>query len=482
MSPMRVLVTGASGYVGGRLVPALLARDFDVTCLARRPEKLTRAPWAKSVEIIKGSVGDDLGGAFTGIDLAVYLVHSIGQGEDWAATELRDARSFARSAAAAGVRRIVYLGGLGDDSDELSEHLRSRHDVGEALGSTGIEVLELRAGVIIGSGSASFEMLRYLVEVLPVMVTPRWVSTRCQPVAIADVIEVLVRAISGEGPTSGIYDLGGAEVIDYERMMMLYAEEAGLPRRRLLKVPFLTPRLSSHWVGLVTPVPAPLARELVESLVNEVTVTRSATEAFGVTPLSLHEAFDRARRAISDDNVPTRHTDADLAAFAPIATDPAWAGGTVLRDVRIEHTTAGALALWEAVTGIGGTNGWYAGEFLWRVRGWFDQIVGGPGLRRGRRGDLAVGDPLDFWRVEALEPEHLLRLRAEMRLPGHAWLSWEINEDDSGRRVLTQVAEYRPRGLLGRLYWFAVAPFHRFVFPGMLKGLVASAEHAGTTR
>lgn len=475
MSAPKVLVTGASGYVGGRLVPALLERGFDVTCLSRRPEKLDRAPWISQVEVLSGAVGDDLGDRLEGIDLAVYLVHSIGQGEDWAKVELEDARAFARSAAAAGVGRIVYLGGLGDDQDALSEHLRSRHHVGEALGSTGVEVLELRAGVIIGSGSASFEMLRYLVDVLPVMVTPRWVATRCQPVAIADVIELLIRAVAGEGPTSGIYDVGGPEVIDYERMMMLYAEEAGLPRRRLLKVPVLTPRLSSHWVGLVTPVPAPLARELVESLVNEVVVSRSAMEAFAVTPMNLRQAFERARRATAEDKVPTRHTDADLAPFAPIATDPIWAGGTVLRDVRTASTDAAPGALWATITGIGGHKGWYAGEFLWRVRGWFDQLVGGPGLRRGRRADLAVGDPLDFWRVEALEPLHVLRLRAEMRLPGHAWLSWEISERD-GQRVVVQTAEYRPRGLIGRLYWFAVAPFHRFIFPGMLHGIVADAE------
>jgi uncharacterized protein YbjT (DUF2867 family) len=475
----KVLVTGASGYVGGRLVPALLGAGAEVRCLARTPVKLDSTTWRSSVGVVPGGVGGDLREAMAGIDVAIYLVHSIGQGEHWVEQERRDAANFAAFAADAGVRRIVYLGGLGEDADELSVHLRSRHEVGRLLASTGVEVIELRAGVIIGSGSASFEMLRYLVEVLPLMVTPRWVETRCQPVAIADVVEVLVAAISTPDEAGGVFELGGPDVVSYAEMMALYAEVAGLPRRRLLRVPLLTPRLSSHWVGLVTPVPAILARELVESLVNEVTVTgEDAAARFGCVAMSLREAFVRARAAVEADNVSTSFVDADLVYFEPAATDPAWAGGTVLRDVQERQSQRSAHELFSSISAIGGQQGWYAGGWLWRLRGLLDQLVGGPGLRRGRPRELHVGEALDFWRVEDLIDDRRLRLRAEMRLPGEAWLTWDIVQGTAGC-TLAQTAEYRPRGLLGRLYWLGVAPFHRFVFPGMIDGIVADAAGGG---
>ncbi len=474
-----MLVTGASGYVGGRLVPALVERDAEVRCLARTPAKLDAAPWRTSVQVARGDVGGDVAEAMKGMDVAVYLVHSIGQGDGWALREQRDAENFARSAAQAGVRRIVYLGGLGRDEDVLSKHLQSRHDVGRLLASTGVEVVELRAGVIIGSGSASFEMLRYLVEVLPVMVTPRWVETRCQPIAIADIVDLLVEAVARAGNVGGIYEVGGPDVVTYAEMMGFYAEVAGLARRRLVRVPLLTPGLSSHWVGLVTPVPVPLARELVESLVNEVTVgERSATEAFSVTPMGLREAISRALAATQEGNVPTSFVDADLVAFRAVPTDPEWSGGTVLKDVRRGTASAEPQAVFGALEQIGGQKGWYSGEWLWRLRGILDQLLGGPGLRRGRRSKLAVGDALDFWRVQDFVPPNRLRLHAEMRLPGEAWLTWDLEPAGSGTKV-TQTALFRPRGLLGRLYWLGVAPFHRFVFPGMLAGLLAEVDAKG---
>jgi len=476
-----VLVTGASGYVGGRLVPALLDVACEVRCLARTPAKIEDAPWRDRVEVVGGSVGGDLTAALTGIDVAVYLVHSIGQGTGWATAEQHDAANFARYAARVGLRRIVYLGGLGKDADRLSTHLRSRHLVGGALASTGVEVVELRAGVVIGSGSASFEMLRYLVEVLPIMVTPRWVTTRCQPIAITDVLDLLVQAVIDSSVPAGAYEVGGPDIVSYAEMMALYAQLAGLTKRRLIKVPLLTPGLSAHWVGLVTPVPVQLARELVESLVNEVVVTDGrAAEVFSVQPVGAAEAIERSLAAARSGDVPTSFVDADLRYFAPVGTDPDWSGGTVLTDVRTTTTSADPVRVFATLQGVGGDKGWYSSQFLWRIRGVLDQMIGGPGLRRGRRDAafLGVGDPVDFWRVEDVSPALRLRLHAEMRLPGDAWLTWELCADGAGTRVV-QTAEFRPRGLLGRLYWLWTAPFHRLIFPGLLAGIVSDSESAG---
>lgn len=472
----RALVTGSSGYVGGRLVTPLVAAGWQVRCLARTPAKLAAARWAGDVEIVAGDAGGDLSEAMADVDVAVYLIHSIGQGDDWATREQVDAENFGRYAAAAGVGRIIYLGGLGSDDDELSDHLKSRHEVGRALAIGGVEVVELRAGVIIGSGSASFEMLRYLVEVLPIMVTPRWVTTRCQPIAIADVIDILVRTVTTTEALPSIAEIGGPDVVSYAEMMATYAEVAGLARRRLIKVPLLTPGLSSRWVGLVTPVPVPLARELVESLVNEVTLGEGAAPPWLLgQPMGLREAIRRALAATEIGDVPTRFVDADLVHFSTTPTDPEWSGGTVLRDVRTVTTPASPGAVFAAVSSIGGERGWFAGEWLWRIRGVMDQLLGGPGLRRGRKEHLGVGDALDFWRVEELVPERRLRLHAEMRLPGEARLTWDLDGDSLGTTI-TQTALFRPRGLLGRLYWYGVAPFHRFVFPGMLAGIIAEAQ------
>ena len=474
----RVLVTGATGYVGGRLVPRLIAEGHQVRCLVRTPEKLSHVAWRDQVELLKGAVSGPLETAMAGIDVAIYLIHGIGDGPHWAAQETRDAEHFRIAAEGARVGRIIYLGGMGRDGATLSVHLASRHAVGRTLAAGPTPVTELRAAVIIGSGSASFEMLRYLVEVLPVMVTPKWVSTRSQPIAITDVLDYLVKAVSAPEALEGIFEIGGPDVVSYSELMAIYAEEAGLHRRRLLKVPVLTPRLSSHWVGLVTPVPASLARPLVDSLVNEVIVHDSRTvDTMGAPQRSLREAIGLALGVVARNEVPTTFTGADLQPFRAYETDPSWAGGTEVCDVRVVSTTASVPQLFAAVTALGGATGWHRGEWLWRLRGLFDRAWGGPGLRRGRRhpSELHVGDHVDFWRVEALDAPTFLRLHAEMVLPGEAWLEFTITPNEAGS-TLTQRARFKPRGLWGRAYWYGVSPFHRFVFPGLARGIVRDAE------
>ena len=476
MTPGRVLVTGASGYVGGRVVPALLERGLKVRCLVRTPAKLAAAPWFSQVEVVKGSVGGDLSAAMAGVDVALYLVHSIGEGDDWVEQERQHAENFASAALNAGVKRIVYLGGLGTPGVLLSKHLSSRQNVGAIFAASGVPTIELRAGVIIGSGSASFEMLRYLVEVLPIMVTPKWVTTKCQPIAIFNVVALLVAAITSEDVTEGIFEAGGADVVTYAQMMETYAKCAGLRKRILIPVPLLTPRLSSHWVGLVTPVPVPLAKELVHSLVNEVIVTgKDACVTFGVVPMGLEQAIRRALDTTEKGTAPTTFSDADLVYFQPNELDPSWAGGTEFKDERSRLSSLGPEVIFAELSTIGGEKGWYSGEWLWKIRGVSDQLIGGPGMRRGRKKELHVGDALDFWRIEQVDYPTTLRLRAEMRLPGEAWLTWNLETTPSGT-VVHQSATFRPRGLFGRLYWALVWPFHGFIFPSMLKGILSAAE------
>jgi uncharacterized protein YbjT (DUF2867 family) len=484
----RILVTGASGYIGGRLVGELLDAGYRVRCLARTPAKLDAAPWADPVEVVQGDIEGELSAAVDGVEVVYYLIHSIGESSDWMEREATGAANLRDAAAAAGVQRIVYLGGLGAEEAaelSLSSHLQSRHRVGEVLADGPVPVTELRAAVIIGSGSASFEMLRYLVEVLPVMVTPKWVNTRCQPIAVRDVLRYLVDVIGSDESIGRVLDIGGPDILTYREMMATYAAEAGLRSRIIVPVPVLTPRLSSLWVGLVTPQPRSLARPVVSSLVNEVIVKDDSILSICPGPrLGYRESVRLALARTRAHDVTTRWSGADGELLAgPLPTDPEWSGGSVLVDERERLVTAEPEAICRVVSGIGGDRGWYGSDWLWEVRGFLDALIGGPGMRRGRRhpDELRVGDALDFWRVQAIVPGELLRLRAEMRLPGVASLEWHIEPPPDGSPPGTcrfrQVAMFVPRGLWGRAYWYAVAPFHRFVFPGMIRHLAEVAEH-----
>ena len=492
---LHCLVTGASGYIGGRLVPELLEAGHSVRCLARSPDKLRDHPWASAVESVRGDVTDpdSVAEALRGIDVAYYLVHSLGSGSGFEETDRRAARVFAEQAQAAGVRRIVYLGGLtprGVPENTLSPHLRSRTEVGRVFLDAPVPATVLRAGVVIGSGSASFEMLRYLTERLPVMVTPSWVHTRTQPIGVRDVLRYLVGSATMPEDVNRTFDIGGPDVVTYREMMCQYAVVAGLPRRLIVPVPVLTPRLSSHWVGLVTPVPASIARPLTESLRHEVVchehdIARYVPDAPG-RPLPFEEALSLALRRVREAQVVTRWSSAAVpgAPSDPLPTDPDWAGGSLYEDERKRSVDASTRALWRVIEGIGGDNGWYSFPLAWAVRGWMDRFVGGVGLRRGRRDaeHLRVGDSLDFWRVEAITPGELLRLRAEMRLPGLAWLEMYAETGDDGRTRYRQRALFHPRGLLGHVYWWSVSPFHSVVFGGMARNITRAAAQGTVGR
>jgi uncharacterized protein YbjT (DUF2867 family) len=480
------LVTGVTGYIGGRLVPELLAAGWRVRAFARHPQRLSDRPWFDDIEVVAGDAGDPeaLSAALEGTDVAYYLVHSLGTGHRFESTDRHTALQFGRAAREAGVGRIVYLGGLYPEGEDLSPHLDSRREVGEILLASGVPTTVLRAAVILGSGSASFEMLRYLTERLPVMITPRWVHTRIQPIAIRDVLRYLLWSASMPPDVNRAFDIGGPEVLTYREMMQRYAAVAGLSRRIIMPVNVLTPNLSSHWVGVVTPVPNKLARPLVESLVHEVVVKDRDIARYVPDPpsglLGFDAAVELALQRIGEADVATRWASASTpgAPSDPMPSDPDWAGGSLYVDERSSPVSASPASLWAVVSSIGGANGWYSWALAWQVRGWMDVFSGGPGLRRGRRDPNAVrvGDTIDWWRVEEVKPLGLLRLRAEMRLPGLAWLDLRVEADEQGRTVFRQIAYFHPRGLLGQLYWWAVTPFHGVVFGGMQRNIARAAE------
>jgi uncharacterized protein YbjT (DUF2867 family) len=474
-----ILITGASGYVGGRLLPLLEAAGHEVRCLARRPENL-KARVAPGTQVVAGDVMDraSLDAALAGIDTAYYLVHSMGNDRDFERLDRTAATNFAEAAKQAGVRRIIYLGGLGDAAEKLSKHLRSRHETGERLRESQVQVIEFRASIVIGSGSLSFELIRALVQRLPVMICPRWVGVMAQPIAIEDLLDYLVAALELPDGESQIYEIGGPDQVSYGDIMHEYARQRGL-RRWMIPVPVLTPYLSSLWLGLVTPVHARVGRKLVGSLRNPTLVKDSAAlETFPLRPRGLRQAIKRALVNEDREFAQTRWSDALSSSGKP----KTWGGihfGSRLIDSRTIQVDVPPPQAFAPIQRIGGRTGWYYGTWLWSIRGFLDRLVGGVGLRRGRRDpvDLRVGEALDFWRVEQFEPDRLLRLQAEMKVPGRAWLEFEVDGDQQ-KSTIRQTALFDPVGLVGLIYWYSLYPLHELVFAGMLRGIARAAKQA----
>ncbi|TDW29098.1 SDR family oxidoreductase [Cryobacterium psychrophilum] len=485
MTSRRVLVTGATGYLGGRLVPKLLEAGFHVRVLVRTPSKLRDVPWADQVEIYEGDLGDpaSLEPACTDVDVLYYLVHSMGTIGDFESTERVAAENVARAAAAANVSRIVYLGGLHPDTDELSPHLRSRMEVGRILLKSGVPTAALQAGVVIGSGSTSFEMIRHLTDVLPYMPAPKWVRNQIQPIAVRDVLYYLQACADLPADVNRTFDIGGPDVLRYGQMMNGYALEAGLKQRAIAALPVLTPWLASQWVNLVTPIPRNLAIPIIASLQYDCIVHERDIDEYIPLPPGGLTGYRRAVRLalgrMRDGDVETswRNSSIEGAASNPLPSDPDWAGHVVYTDLREKSTPAAPEDLWRVIESIGGENGWYSFPLAWAIRGLMDKVVGGVGLRRGRRNPdhLHIGDVLDFWRVEKIDHGSFLRLRAEMRVPGRAWLEMTVTPAADGGSLYRQRAVFFPRGLGGRLYWAVVLPFHGIIFEGMATRITATA-------
>lgn len=472
--PATILVTGATGYIGGRLAPRLVAQGYTVRALARDPRRLGSLA-AAGVACVAGDVlrPESLAPALAGVDVAYYLIHSMEAGPDFAARDREAAANFAAACAAAGVRRIIYLGGLGRPGPALSKHLASRQEVGDVLRAGPVPVTELRAAIIVGAGSASFEIIRDLAQTLPVMICPRWVRSRCEPIALDQVLAYLIGALREPRTIGEVLEIGGGEVLTYEEMMRLCAFALG-KRIRVLVVPVLTPRLSAYWLNLVTSVPMHIAHPLVEGLRNDVVTTdQRIREWIPVPAVTFREAVARALAEEHAGPLATRWT----GATALPGTAASWTG-TVVGDEQRRATTVTPAALFATVERIGGATGWYYGDWLWRLRGLLDRLLGGVGMRRGRRDPVAIalGDPIDFWRVEEFVPGRLLRLRAEMKVPGAATLEFAVEGQAGVGAILAQRAHFRPRGVLGRVYWSMLRPLHSLVFRGMADGIVRAAE------
>jgi len=480
-----ILVTGATGYVGGRLIPALLAAGYRVRAMGRNLGKMGCRPWAghSQVELVQGDVLDleSLKHAASGCRAAYYLVHSmIAQKEKFVEADRRAASNMVAAATAAGVERIIYLGGLAEAKDgNLSKHLQSRIEVAEILQAGPVPTTDLRTPMILGSGSASFEILRYLVERLPAMTTPRWVRSLNQPIAIRNVITYLIGCLEHEETSGQTYDIGGPDILTYRDLLDIYAEEAHLSKRLIIPVPVLTPTLSALWIHLISPVPASIAQPLTEGLTSDAVCSENRIQS--IIPqklLSCREAIRLALDRLKQEQVDTCWMDAGdlLEPEWAHCGDAEWAGGTILNCGYRARIKATVDDVWQPVSRIGGKTGWYFGNFLWRLRGIMDRLVGGVGLRRGRRHptEIGVGDALDFWRVLEVDPPRRLLLVAEMKTPGEALLEFQITSQANGQVELQMLSRFLPKGLFGILYWYGLYPFHQWIFYGMIKAIAKS--------
>jgi uncharacterized protein YbjT (DUF2867 family) len=485
MNADMILVTGATGYVGGRLIPALIEAGYRVRAMARNIDKMGCRPWAGDprVEMVQGDVLDPLSleQALSGCEAAYYLVHSmIAQKEKFAEADRRAARNMVAAASATGLKRIIYLGGLAETKGgTLSKHLQSRIEVAEILQAGPVPTTDLRTPMILGSGSASFEILRYLVERLPVMTTPRWVRSLNQPIAIRNVITYLIGCLEHDETMGQTYDIGGPDILTYRDLLDMYAEEAGLPKRLIIPVPVLTPGLSALWIHLISPVPKSIALPLTKGLTSDAVCTENRIESIIQQKLlSCRKAIKLALDRTQQQQVQTCWMDAGRLLEPEWAHcgDADWAGGTVMKCGYRALMKASPHDVWQPVVRIGGNTGWYFGNFLWRLRGSMDRLVGGVGLRRGRRHpvELGVGDALDFWRVLEVDPPHRLQLVAEMKTPGEALLEIQITDHKNGQTELQMLSRFLPKGLLGILYWYGLYPFHQWIFYGMLKRMAKS--------
>ena len=482
----RILVTGATGYIGGRLVPRLLQEGYRVRVLVRSRGRARSRPWFDQVEIVTGDVFDPQtpAKALAGVDSAYYLIHSLSQGSNFHNLDLEAARAFGQASQRAGVDRIIYLGGLGDPEGNLSRHLQSRQATGQALREGGVSVTEFQAAVIVGSGSISFEMIRYLVERLPVMICPRWIYSRLQPIAVQDVLEYLVGALDTPASRGLTLEIGGKNATTYKGLMLGYAEKRGL-RRLLLPVPVLTPRLSSYWVHWLTPIPSDITVALVEGLRNDVIVTDDLARTLfpHIEPQDYASAIDTVTNDLDEGRIDTSWSDA--AGTTPERKQPVRLESRqgMIIERRHRRVAASAQAVYRVCTGIGAARGWYFANWTWRLRGMVDRLLGGAGLRRGRRhpDDLRIGDALDFWRVEDLKADRLVRLRSEMKLPGRAWLQFEVWDAQDGTTHLEQTAAFIPKGLTGLAYWYGLYPVHAWIFDGLARAIARRAEHWMTT-